>query len=127
MPSGLLNVASCHMLDGGTTVQQKCALIDDALSKIDSTLVATNIQHLIHGDWRRQLEQVIIQTLADTNPDELNYMLPRIKLGLIMYKVKVRRRRSEVEVAIAAGRFSAVCHSQAQCKLSAGLSLGVSS
>lgn len=35
--------------------------------------------------------QGIIQTLADTNPDELNYMLPRIKLGLVMYKVKVRR------------------------------------
>ncbi|KAG5182472.1 hypothetical protein JKP88DRAFT_263274 [Tribonema minus] len=135
MPPGMHTVASCQLLDGGTTVQQKVLLIADALAKIDSTLVATNIQHLIHGDWRRELErlrlashtqhvacitcnvppscfmqdeahihpsalafaehcfiampaQAIIQTLADTNPDELNYILPKIKLGLIMYKIK---------------------------------------
>jgi hypothetical protein len=58
MPSGIATIASSQMLDGGQTVQQKTARIIEALAKIDSTLVATNIQHLINGDKRRALEEV---------------------------------------------------------------------
>jgi hypothetical protein len=64
MPSGIATIASSQMLDGGQTVQQKTARIIEALAKIDSTLVATNIQHLINGDKRRALEEV--QTCSTT-------------------------------------------------------------
>jgi hypothetical protein len=65
MPSGIATIASSQMLDGGQTVQQKTARIIEALAKIDSTLVATNIQHLINGDKRRALEEV--QTCSTTS------------------------------------------------------------
>ncbi|CAM9851686.1 unnamed protein product, partial [Chrysoparadoxa australica] len=71
-----------------TPVQEKCEHIQKALEKIDSSLVATNIQHFLNGEKRLALESIIINTLADADPDELNYMLPKVKLGLLFYKVK---------------------------------------
>lgn len=88
MPLSIATIACSSMLDGGISVQTKVALILDALKKIDSTLVPTNIQQLISGYKRKASEELIIHTLADATPEELNYMLPRITLGLILYKVK---------------------------------------
>jgi hypothetical protein len=83
MPSGM---SSSLMV--GTTVQEKAKIISRALGNIDSTLVATNIQHFIMSEKRLALEDLIVTTLQDATSDELNYLLPRIRLGLLFYKVK---------------------------------------
>lgn len=36
----------------------------------------------------QKLEKEIVSILADANPLELNYMLPKIRLGLLFYKIK---------------------------------------
>ncbi|CAM9626117.1 unnamed protein product, partial [Phaeothamnion confervicola] len=71
-----------------TTVQAKCARVLECLARIDSTLVATNIAHFINADKVLRLEEEIISNIGETEPSELNYMLPKIKLGLLFYKIK---------------------------------------
>lgn len=36
----------------------------------------------------QNLEKEIVNILSDADPSELNYMLPKIGLGLLFYKVK---------------------------------------
>ncbi|CAM9883244.1 unnamed protein product, partial [Ectocarpus sp. 12 AP-2014] len=80
------SVESSTMLH--SSVQDKCRRISLCLSKLDNRLVATNLNHMLWADMVQNLEKEIVNILSDADPSELNYMLPKIGLGLLFYKVK---------------------------------------
>ena len=67
---------------------QALARVDDALMRLDHYYIPSTITRL----WRRRetvrLERFIIETLQDATADELNSLLRRVKLGLLVYKLK---------------------------------------
>jgi len=64
------------------------AKLDGALEQLDNFYVPSTITRL----WRRRetvrLERFIIETLQDCTADDLNALLRRVKLGLLLYKIK---------------------------------------
>ncbi|CAM9793911.1 unnamed protein product, partial [Hapterophycus canaliculatus] len=85
-PNFRSSVESSTMLH--SNAQDKCRRISVCLSKLDNRLVATNLNHMLWADMVQNLEKEIVNILSDADPAELNYMLPRIGLGLLFYKVK---------------------------------------
>ncbi|CAM9981766.1 unnamed protein product [Scytosiphon promiscuus] len=85
-PNFRSSVESSTMLH--STARDKCRRISVCLSKLDNRLVATNLNHMLWADMVQNLEKEIVNILSDADPLELNYMLPRIGLGLLFYKVK---------------------------------------
>lgn len=85
-PNFRSSVESSTMLH--SNVQDKCRRISVCLSKLDNRLVATNLNHMLWADMVQNLEKEIVNILSDADPGELNYMLPKIGLGLLFYKVK---------------------------------------
>ncbi|CAM9116602.1 unnamed protein product [Discosporangium mesarthrocarpum] len=86
VPNISASIASSTMIH--TTVQDKCRRISLCLSKLDNRLVATNVNHMIWADVVTNREKEIINILTDADTDELNYMLPKVKIGLLFYKIK---------------------------------------
>ncbi|KAJ8611151.1 hypothetical protein CTAYLR_003577 [Chrysophaeum taylorii] len=64
------------------------ARVDEALRQLDHYYIPSTITRV----WRRRevvrLERVVIETLQDATADELNALLCKVKLGLLVYKLK---------------------------------------
>lgn len=64
------------------------ARVDEALMQLDHYYIPSTITRV----WRRRetlrLERVIIETLQDATADELNALMCKVKLGLLVYKLK---------------------------------------
>ncbi len=71
-----------------TIVDDKLQRINRSLGQMDNALVATNIQYLIMSNKMLELEHRVVNILQDCTTDELNYLLPRMRLALVLYKVK---------------------------------------
>ncbi len=71
-----------------SNVEEKLQRINRSLGKMDNTLLATNIQYLIMSAKMLELEHKVVNILQDCSTNELNYLLPRMRLGLVLYKVK---------------------------------------
>jgi hypothetical protein len=71
------------------------ARVDNALMRLDHFYIPSTITRL----WRRRetvrLERFIIETLQDCTADELNALLRRVKLGLLIYKLKDHKSADE--------------------------------
>jgi len=68
------------------------ARVDDALIRLDHFFIPSAITRL----WRKRetvrIERFIIETLQDCQADDLNALLRRVKLGLLIYKLKDNSR-----------------------------------
>ena len=64
------------------------AKVDEAVASLDHYFIPSTITRL----WRRRetarVERFIIETLQDCGADDLNMILRRVKLGLLVYKLK---------------------------------------
>mmetsp|Transcript_23209 Transcript_23209/g.60433 ORF Transcript_23209/g.60433 Transcript_23209/m.60433 type:complete len:755 (-) Transcript_23209:25-2289(-) len=64
------------------------AKVDEAVARLDHYFIPSTITRL----WRRRetarVERFIIETLQDCGADDLNMILRRVKLGLLVYKLK---------------------------------------
>lgn len=64
------------------------AKVDEAVARLDHYFIPSTITQL----WRRRetarVERFIIETLQDCGADDLNSILKRVQLGLLIYKLK---------------------------------------
>ncbi len=87
--------------------KEKLQDINLSLGKLDNVLLATNIQYLIMSGKMLKLEHMVINILQESTSDELNYLLPRMRLGLVLYNVRdhsIARHRTQLLDLIAVTR-----------------------
>eukprot|EP00816_Leptocylindrus_hargravesii_P008596 CAMPEP_0196827012 /NCGR_PEP_ID=MMETSP1362-20130617/93925_1 /TAXON_ID=163516 /ORGANISM="Leptocylindrus danicus, Strain CCMP1856" /LENGTH=1194 /DNA_ID=CAMNT_0042207625 /DNA_START=937 /DNA_END=4521 /DNA_ORIENTATION=- len=65
--------------------------INQALQIIDDVLVPSTIQKLVRRDRILKCEKLILNIMGGVAGSGLNYILARVKLGLIIYKIKDHR------------------------------------
>jgi len=82
-------------LDESVDALQK---VDDALSRLDHLYIPSTVTRLLRRRETLRLERLIIETLQDATADELNALVIRMKLGLMIYKLKDAGRTDLVEL-----------------------------
>ena len=72
--------------------------VDDALARLDHLYIPSTITRLLRRRETLRLERFIIETLQDATAEELNALVVRMKLGLVVYKLKDAGRTDLVEL-----------------------------
>ncbi len=95
----------------GIPVESQLAKINDSLASIDQVLIPSTINNMINTRYIMEKEREIITVLQEAEPAALNFLVTRVKLGLLFYKVKDHRsisgqHRTELVELLAVNRIS---------------------
>lgn len=75
-------------MENRMNAQQKLIMLKDHLETIDQQWISSTIQNIFQLPRVLQIEHSIITILADVTEDQLNFIVTKIQLGRIFYKVK---------------------------------------
>ena len=86
--------SSAHKLASGgdgVPVENLLAEINHALSCIDQIVIPSTINNMINESYIMNKERDILNVLSEADPKALNFLITRVKLGLLFYKMKDHR------------------------------------
>jgi hypothetical protein len=76
---------------GKLSAAEKVNLIQNKLKIIDNTLFSSFFQNIFYLPFVINAERELISAISDASLEEINYLLPELELGRILYKVKDHR------------------------------------
>ena len=75
----------------GIPVEEQLSKINTALANIDQMVMPSTINNIVNARYIMKMEREIIAVLSEAEPAALNFLITRLKLGLLFYKVKDHR------------------------------------
>lgn len=69
-------------------ILEKLQSIHKYISFIDNPWISSNILNIFFLPWMLYYESMILNMFAETNKNELNYIISNLSLSLILYKIK---------------------------------------
>lgn len=92
--SSTANSSLVRLKDLGIPVEDQLAKINESLADIDQVLIPSTINNFINQRFVMRKEREIINVMQECDARALNYILARVKLGLLFYKIKDHRNFS---------------------------------
>mmetsp|Transcript_12889 Transcript_12889/g.23588 ORF Transcript_12889/g.23588 Transcript_12889/m.23588 type:complete len:1284 (-) Transcript_12889:1583-5434(-) len=78
----------------GLPVEEQLNNINKCLAGIDQIIIPSTINNLINIRYIMEKEREIINVLQEAEPSALNFLVTRVKLALLFYKIKDHRNTS---------------------------------
>mmetsp|Transcript_25958 Transcript_25958/g.54032 ORF Transcript_25958/g.54032 Transcript_25958/m.54032 type:complete len:1266 (-) Transcript_25958:28-3825(-) len=97
--------------DARETFERHLLTVNEALAAIDQVFVPSTINNMINQNFIAEKSRIIIGVFQEASPEALNYLVTRVKLALLFYKVKDHRSpaaqfRTELVDLLAVNRIS---------------------
>ncbi|KAL7580047.1 hypothetical protein ACA910_005032 [Epithemia clementina (nom. ined.)] len=80
-----------RLRDLGIPVEDQLSKINSCLKEIDQLLIPSTINNFLNQRFVLSKEREIINVFEECDPRALNYLISRVKLGLLFYKIKDHR------------------------------------
>jgi len=106
-----MSASIVNLRAAGIYPEEQLSRINTALANIDQKVMPSTLNNIVNARYIMEHEREIISVLSEAEPQTLNFLITRLKLGLLFYKVKDHRsvagqHRTELIELLAVNRIS---------------------